>query len=381
MDAPGNRDLPSRQGLLLALQQIKARASSAASSAGNSSAARGIHRNHNMYHNSASNGVSNKVSTAAALEAALEASGVSSDDLDTLATTLHQIASNALDRQHLASPDKQHRTAWAAIGRTAMHPEKWLPTPSTTISTSDDRTIYRSTTSKIIAELRKWNGLNRPIPCKHVLRHDAPVTSLAYLPLAMLVASGAADGKVRLWDPCARRHKLAPPPVLRARHEIAADFDTNGFDHGLVKHLRSEFPPGSSPDEVNTRHLRIWPGEYLETPEQWTQTGRTFCCVAEFSVAESSPDPASGVPRQREQGVRAHVADDGGDGNIGGRRLAMKIATMDAIAIPGGGHLRSLVVCDADGARTARQMDKEEPWDLASAGTFGRYVATGNSKV
>ncbi|CAM9793309.1 unnamed protein product, partial [Choristocarpus tenellus] len=50
------------------------------------------------------------------------------------------------------------------------------------------------------------------VPCKRLLSgHEAAITSLGYLPLAMLLVSGSADGKIRLWDPCSHPHKLAPP--------------------------------------------------------------------------------------------------------------------------------------------------------------------------
>lgn len=59
-------------------------------------------------------------------------------------------------------------------------------------------------------DLRRWSGLRLPVPCKHLLfGHDAQITCLTYLPLAMLLVSGAANGRVRLWDPCARRHRRA----------------------------------------------------------------------------------------------------------------------------------------------------------------------------
>lgn len=355
IETPGSYNLPNQRGLFVALQRIQRQASSAAASTSDT-----IH--------SSSIG-ENDISTAAALDSALEASDVSNDDLYALATTLAQIAKASFDRQHSASPDKQHRTAWAAVTRAVMRPERWLPTPpsrSQTVLLSGGRTCR--TKGQITAELRKWTGLRRPIPCKYLLRHDTQVTSLSYLPLAMLVASGTADGRVRLWDPCARRHKLAPSPTAPVRHGTFSGDDFDAVDSA------SDLQPQCtmySRRTVDHRHLRTWPGVYVETPEEWTETGKPFGCVAEFSAVPWSDSTNTGG-RREERSVRN--AADGRQDDNSRRRRPVKITMMDVVAIPGGDS-RSLVVCDANGARTAKQMDKEEPWDPASAGTVGELCS------
>lgn len=338
----------------MTLQRIRRQASSAAASASD------------IIHSSGDD--EDNISTAVALDSVLEASAVSDDELHLLATTMAQIAKVSFDRQHSASPDMQHRAAWTAVARAAMRPERWFPTPpyrSQKILLSDGRT--NRTKGHIIAELRKWTGLRRPIPCKYILRHDVQVTSLSYLPLAMLVLSGAADGKVRLWDPCARRHKLAPFPIVPVHHGTFSGDGVGGVDSADHE---SQFLMYSR-ETVDRRHLRTWPGEYVENPEEWTQTGKKFRCIAEFSTVRYS-DFTEADGGQKESAV-GNATDGRHDGDVK-RRRPMKVTRIDAVAIPGGDS-RSLVVCDADGVRTARQFDKEKPWDPASAGTVGGFCS------
>ena len=49
----------------------------------------------------------------------------------------------------------------------------------------------------------------------NVCRHKAAVVAVEYLPISMLLASSAADGTVRLWDPTAHPHRLVQPTEVR----------------------------------------------------------------------------------------------------------------------------------------------------------------------
>lgn len=58
------------------------------------------------------------------------------------------------------------------------------------------------------------------VPARRILRgHSAAVCALVFLPHTSLIASSAADGTVRLWDPRQIQHNLSlPSPVCHLRH-------------------------------------------------------------------------------------------------------------------------------------------------------------------
>lgn len=297
-----------------------------------------MHQNDSM--RSGGNHIEDSLPTVAALDVALETSYVADIELEALATELAQISAASFRRQQLVAPERRYRAAWGALVRAVMRPDRWLPSLSSrslSAALISGGEGMGNGTKRIIAELQRWTRLRSPIPCKHLLvGHEAAITSLAYLSLSMLLASGAADGRVRLWDPCARKHKLAPPPVAPAPLARCA---------------------GGAEGRRNMSTC-------LEAPEEWTQTGETFGCIADFSALPST-DPSGPVGKRAVKSRGNVVADGEGDGI--GHRMSMKVSAMDVILIPGGG-LRSLVVCDADGVRKAKGLDEGEPCDLASAG-------------
>lgn len=179
------------------------------------------------------------------------------------------VVARALVRQHRPSPDYMPPRAVPSHG---FGPD------DSTLSLSDG-----------VRTLRRWHRLRLPVPCKHLLSAGsggtvdgdrAPVTCLAYLPLSMLLVSGYSDGRVRLWDPCARRHKLAPPPsppsAAPAKH-------TGGRRAGSHKGRG-----GGDLGRGRSRHLRLFPGSYAETAEEWTENGQTFGCVATFGAVRAA---------------------------------------------------------------------------------------------
>lgn len=323
---PHGPAFPTQAALITAFEQIRERAASAVAAAGDDS-----HEN--------------RLSSSAALESALEAADMSNDEISGLAAALATLA--AASYSHLMMPSaaarqSRCRVAWNAVARALTRPQ-WPPPPSPVVSSARDG---GNTAVDASLHLRGWSGLKLPVPCKQLLSGAgglkdgaAQVTCLTYLPLAMLLASGHADGQVRLWDPCARKHKLAPSPPPRGgvgernhRYSSTGEYGRSGLGEG------------------KDRHLRIWPGNYIDTAEEWTENGQTFGCVAEFGAVTTRGGNAVG---SESDGV--------GGGGI------LKVSALDAITIPGGNGV-SLAVCDIEGARGARAMDEQEPWDPASTG-------------
>lgn len=354
---------PTEARLSAALQTIRDRATAAAASAGD------VDRNQPFSRSITVCGTGRSLSTPADLEAALEASEISDVDLEGLAAALTAIAKasyNRFRRSATRTREARRRTAWAALTRALIRPWRLRPPMSSTGRNSRGVNLESRESS-----LREWNGLRLPLKCKRLLLPggdsggDVQVTSLTYLPLAMLLASGYADGKVRLWDPCARRHKLAPPPPLPAGKRQRGGLIDGGESVSLGEWRRQ-----GGEGNGRGRHLRICPGTYVDTPEEWTTTGQTFGCVAVFgAVSLTAGFNGYGDSDGSKRG--------GGDGG-GGSDRSMKICAIDAIVVPGdgggggfscgGGGDSSLIVCDAEGARVAREMDDELPWDPASTG-------------
>lgn len=240
------------------------------------------------------------------------------------------------------SQEKRCRLAWTAVALSLTRTQ-WPPAPAPSLTATPPASDSKKVTSlDAIGQLRRWSGLRLAVPCKHILSggedddnnisSHAQVTCLTYLPLAMLLASGYSDGRVRLWDPCARRHKIAPPPP---------DGRGRGSDEGRCRTAGIAGEGGSA-----GRHLRIWPGIYVKAAEEWTEGGVTFGCIANFGAMAQ-------VPRRDESG-----SDGGG---------FMKVKALHSIVLPGGGA-SSPVVCDSECALLSRRMDEEEPWDPTSAG-------------
>lgn len=348
-DAHDTSSPPTWPGILAFLEAVRGRAACAAADAGESNdgsngdgyvGGDNIGRDRgNLDHDC--------LASSAALEAALEATDVSDENLRELAKALAEEAATASSSSHLLRLRREHATfandrrcglaSWAAIARALITP-LWPPSPLSMSPVSGD------TSDGGIQLLRRWNGLRSAMSCKHLLSAGCrtPVTCLSYLPLSMLLVSGYSDGRVRLWDPCARRHKLAPPPPPQPlREQIRGGLEIeNRHERGMGGRGRGR---GS--------HLRLFPGVYAATVEEWTEQGQTFGCVATFYAVQTTT--ASGGQQGR------HAGGDGGG--------LLKVQAVDSIVIPGGGAA-SLVVCDTESARAAQAMDEDEPWDPSSAG-------------
>lgn len=270
---------------------------------------------------------------------------------------------------------------WNAVARASIRPQ-WPPPLSVPLTAASAEPEVGPGKGKLltcfgngggIRLLRRWNGLRMPVPCKHLLsagcggggsggsggggvhvkdRNHAPVTCLTYLPLAMLLVSGYADGRVRLWDPCARRHKLAPPPPPSLGTECGRD----------RREKSGEGSRGASGQyRGRGKHLRLSPGSYAKAAEEWTEKGQTFGCVATFGAVPTTALTPGG---KRDGG--------GAGGDVGG---FLRVRAVDSVVFSGV-CATSLVVCDPELVRVAQAMDAEEPWNPASAGEIGRGVHT-----
>lgn len=357
---------PTRPDVLAVLRAIRGRAACAAAATDDNSNSDDHGGSHSIYNGRDGGEHDDDVlSSPAALEAALEATEVNDENLQELADALAAEARKADCSFELLLRRRSANTIttvqwsrlvhWNAVAR-ALIRSHWPPPDSTPPAAvprqglgSGDRTMSMGDGVRL---LRRWHGLRLPVPCKHLLSagpggavdaHWAPVTCLAYLPLSMLLVSGYSDGRVRLWDPCARRHKLAPPPsaaAAAARHTSGRRADSGqGKERGGLR-------------RGGGRHLRLFPGYYAKTAEEWTEKGQTFGCVATFGAVRATTTTSA----DEHDGVT------GGDG--GG---FLKIGAVDSVVLPGGG-VSSFVVCDPERVRSARAMDEEQPWDPASAG-------------
>lgn len=291
------------------------------------------------------------MSSATALEAALEATDVCDKHLQELASALTMEASTSFICLQGTSTERRCRLAWLAVARSLTRTQ-WPP-PCLTSSLMARQASEKETVSSLdaVGQLRRWSGLRLAVQCKHALPGGceegdddrAQVTCLTYLPLAMLLASGYSNGRVRLWDPCARKHKIAPPPSDARGHGAGS-----GEGRCQTAGIKGEASSGrhlSIRDEGSSgRHLRIWPGIYVKAEEEWTEEGLTFGCIASFGAVE-----------------RSQCRDGDGGGFV-------KVKALHSIVIPGGGAA-SLVVCDSESSRLSRRMDEEKPWDPTSAGT------------
>lgn len=309
--------LPSETGIFTTLREIRDRAADAAASAGGAC--------HDFPK-------AERISTAAALDAALEASRLGDEELRALSSVLDAQARAAHGRHERSeSRGKARRKAWAAFARVIQQPQRGSNLSATLKASFGSGGSMRS-----IGDLRRWIGLRLPVPCrKLLLGHDAAVTCLSYLPLSMLLVSGAADGKVRLWDPCARRHRLSPPPIPSPRCYSAEEGN-------IPRQTRRQ----TDQRESSNRHLRRWPGIYEDASEEWTSTGEAFGCVEEFFLGRKLHSGDGGKSEHRRRSVKA----------------------IDTVVIPGG-PVGSLIVCDKDSTREAGDMDRERPWEPAVQGT------------
>ena len=346
---------PNRLGLIAALEAVRRRAAHAAAAAVDGTPC--AHNNH-----------VDRLSSSASLEAALEATDVSDNDLRELASALAMEAATSFLCLQATSQEKRCRLAWAAVALSLTRPQ-WPPQASslTAIRASDSEKL---TSLDAIGRLRRWGGLRLAVPCKHILSggeddddNRAQVTCLTYLPLAMLLASGYSNGRVRLWDPCARRHKIAPPPPP---DEIGRG---SGKSRCETAGIRGEGSSG--------RHLRIWPGIYVKAAEEWTEEGVTFGCIASFGAVAKAPrrgenggDGKTFVKVNSGDGGGGFVKASGGDGDG-----FVKVKALHSIVLPGGGTA-SLIVCDSECVQRSRRMDEEKPWDPTSAGECFPTVKT-----
>lgn len=328
------KKMPHKAGLMSAFQSIRRRAAVVAASAGDT--------------NCGDPG-KNSLSTSATLDGALETSRVGDQELQALAGALAARATATLDYCQRASQEMRHRKVWAAVARAVQQPQRYLH-----LASLPETTTGSARFTPCLKKLDGWPSLRLPIPCKKILLgHHAQVTSVSYMPLSMLLVSGAANGEVRLWDPCARPQKLAPPLTPPCRSPLVDERDECYQPYGQ----------GDAAGAYN-RYLRKWPGIYLETPEEWTKTGQTFGCVAEFTVGRPYSSNRSTVQarEKRSDGSTLHGKDDGNN-----RNQRTRVNAIDGFVMQGG-LVGSSVVCDEDGSRKARELDTEEPWDPSSAG-------------
>ncbi len=90
-------------------------------------------------------------------------------------------------------------------------------------------------------------SLPKDVPARAVLRgHTSGITSLSYMPVAMLIVSASKDGTIRLWDPISRPCRLSHP---------------------------SRRP-----------HIKQWPGYYEPIPEQWSNCAAPYSECIRLSV-------------------------------------------------------------------------------------------------
>lgn len=371
-DAVDSPAPPTRVDILKTLEGIRARAACAAAVAGDNyinmdddhGSARGCIGRHQDSNDE------DCLSSPAALEDALEAMDVSDEDLrelaDALAVEAHTASASSCllqQRDEITTANKRRRCVapWTAIARALIRPH-WPPLSSMVkldTRSGEGNVLTSFDNGGGVRLLRRWHGLRLPVPCKHLLSsgrserggthggdgNRSPVTCLTYLPLSMLLVSGHSDGRVRLWDPCDRRHKLAPPPPQSLRALGSEDRETQSRKEG----------------RRSGRHHRLFPGSYAATPEEWTEKGRTFSCVASFGAVPVTTNTTEGR---------------GGTTGKNGRGGFLKIREINSIVLPGG-SAASLIVPDPESVRAARAMDEEEPWDPASKSelpNFNPYI-------
>jgi serine/threonine protein kinase/Ca2+-binding EF-hand superfamily protein len=83
--------------------------------------------------------------------------------------------------------------------------------------------------------------------------HTSAITSLEYMPVNMLIVSGADDGYVRVWDPCATKHALVKSNLTSATAARDVEYTTTGVPYSCVACL-----PVTS-DTVRTLHTVVMP--------------------------------------------------------------------------------------------------------------------------
>lgn len=84
-----------------------------------------------------------------------------------------------------------------------------------------------ASTASSISDLRSIqqlaSHLNRVVPSSRILLgHESAVTSICYMPVAMLIVSADLSGRMRFWDPCAQNHPLTAT-TLRAGYQDRVD--------------------------------------------------------------------------------------------------------------------------------------------------------------
>ena len=122
----------------------------------------------------------------------------------------------------------------------------------------------------------------------------------------MLLASSAADGTVRLWDPTAHPHRLVQP--------------------------------------TEARHVRVAPGYYKRLPMEWTRTGAPYACVAEIALGNV---PLLSTPKTASTVQSVHAKDKT---RVARCLLATVLDTVTA---------RCLVQIDKDNAKECEDIDKK----------------------
>jgi Ca2+-binding EF-hand superfamily protein/serine/threonine protein kinase len=121
-------------------------------------------------------------------------------------------------------------------------------------STTDSAQAYSSDTSGVRDLQQLSQSLVTVVQSSRLLQgHTSAVTSLEYMPVSMLIVSGADDGCVRVWDPCATKHTLVKSSLTAATVERAVEYTTTGIPYSCVACL-----PVTS-DTVSTLHTVVMP--------------------------------------------------------------------------------------------------------------------------
>ncbi|CAM9321091.1 unnamed protein product [Discosporangium mesarthrocarpum] len=254
-----------------------------------------------------------EITSPRAVEVALDASEVDPRDLEALASALAAAATSASRSGGGGRRGVEKDAEWAALSR-----EVTILFAEATVSV-DQRWRRGSDEAQSNALSDGRLSVLHLVPCKRALSgHTRSVTSLGYMPISMLLVSGDSAGKIRFWDPCATHHKLAPP------------IKSSSFSYPSPRAMgRGQMGAGGG------RHVRLWPGVYMETPEEWTEEGEPFSCVAEFDV--NTGKGVGGV--QRKDGSGRYAVQD-----------------MKAVVVSGQPGACS-VECDSTGEEDARGID------------------------
>eukprot|EP00953_Heterococcus_sp_UTEX-ZZ885_P018792 10498-Heterococcus_DN1.PRE.1 len=121
-------------------------------------------------------------------------------------------------------------------------------------STSEYTQGYSSDTSGVRDLQQLSQRLVTIVQSSRILQgHSSAITSLEYMPVSMLIVSGADDGHVRVWDPCATKHALVKSKLTSATAARDVEYTTTGVPYSCVACLPV------TPDTVSTLHTVVMP--------------------------------------------------------------------------------------------------------------------------